>query len=57
MPAQDIHIVINYNNNECPWYEAAENPIYTPEWVFYPGQLRGWPELDGNCDLGKIPAL
>ncbi|MHA4811343.1 DUF4846 domain-containing protein [Flavitalea flava] len=48
MPAQDIHIVKNeYNKEISPWYMATDQTsIYTPEWIFYPNQLRTWPEPD-----------
>jgi hypothetical protein len=45
MPAQDIHIVKNiYDDALNPWYPVDGNTIYTPEYTFYPGQLRTWPE-------------
>ena len=36
MPAQDMHIVINTNNNAVsPWYELNnDEQIPTPEWLF-----------------------
>jgi hypothetical protein len=36
MPAQDIHIVKNYSNEELsPWYEIPANgSLRTPEWTF-----------------------
>jgi uncharacterized protein DUF4846 len=36
MPAQDIHILNNLNNeNTSPWYIINEdNKLYTPEWTF-----------------------
>ena len=42
MPAQDMHIVINTNNNAVsPWYELNnDEQIPTPEWLFYSNQLR-----------------
>lgn len=46
MPAQDIHVVKNPNNDETnPWYDAqTENEqIVTPEYVFTKKQLRRWP--------------
>ena len=47
MPAQDIHIVKNGNDpGLSPWYAADEHrPVYTPEYTFYAGQLREWPEI------------
>lgn len=46
MPAQDIHIVNNPTDGQIsPWYRADEkaDAIYTPEWTFFPSQLRRWP--------------
>ena len=45
MPAQDIHIVRDYGSpGLSPWYPVGyDRPVNTPEWVFYPGQLRTWP--------------
>jgi hypothetical protein len=44
MPAQDIHIVKNiYNSGFSPWYRLEDGPVYTPEWTFFPGQIRRWP--------------
>ena len=36
MPAQDVHILINPNNeNTNPWYIInEEEKLYTPEWTF-----------------------
>jgi hypothetical protein len=43
MPAQDIHLVINPQNVAIsPWYEVNDDPVYTPEWTFYPSNLRTW---------------
>ncbi|HMH23486.1 MAG TPA: DUF4846 domain-containing protein [Puia sp.] len=43
MPAQDIHIVKNPSEpGLSPWYRLEEGPVDTPEWTFYPGQLRSW---------------
>lgn len=41
MPAQNIHI-LNNNSNDTPWYSVrdCENIIETPEWTFYPNQLK-----------------
>ena len=43
MPAQDMHILKNYNNSEfSPWYSAEEitNGLETPEWNFTIDQLK-----------------
>lgn len=47
MPAQDIHIVKNLNNSALnPWYSVNyDQPTYTPDYTFYPGQLRTWQPL------------
>lgn len=44
MPAQDIHIVRNPNNEELsPWYEVNDaDEIITPEWKFFKSQLSTW---------------
>lgn len=44
MPAQDIHILKNYNDPDLsPWYDLSEiNPLYTPEWQFERGSLKRW---------------
>ena len=44
MPAQDIHVLRNpIDPQGSPWYEVAGNQsITTPEWIFYPNQLRRW---------------
>jgi len=44
MPAQDIHILKNINdNNLSPWYRVPKSTtIHTPEWTFYVNQLRSW---------------
>jgi hypothetical protein len=39
MPAQDIHIL---KGEDGPWYHLKEEIIYTPEYTFYPNQLRSW---------------
>jgi len=42
MPAQDIQVLVNNNNNDIsPWYELNSNDenIYTPEWQFYTSEL------------------
>jgi len=43
MPAQDIHVLKNPSNPDLsPWYEVdlATEIIRTPEWDFYPDELR-----------------
>ena len=42
MPAQEIHILKNFNNeNLSSWYEAdIADLLETPEWTFYKGDLR-----------------
>jgi len=44
MPAQDIHIVKNLENEEIsPWYKIpASGPLVTPEWIFDVRQLKRW---------------
>lgn len=44
MPAQDIHVLKNFVNNDLnPWYELNDRSlIETPEWDFYSDQLYGW---------------
>lgn len=44
MPAQDIHIVRNFNAASLsPWYEVNErNSIITPGYTFTPNQLKRW---------------
>lgn len=45
MPAQDIHLLHNFKNEELsPWYSVEEcvNRIYTPEWTFELNQLRSF---------------
>ena len=47
MPAQDIHIVKNpAARGQDPWFYVDDEThvIPTPEWTFYPSQLRRWPE-------------
>ncbi|MDO6434634.1 DUF4846 domain-containing protein [Flavitalea sp. BT771] len=45
MPAQDIHLVKNpKDEGASPWYRADQSIIITPEWTFYPFQLRRWPK-------------
>ncbi|MDF1672387.1 MAG: DUF4846 domain-containing protein [Vicingaceae bacterium] len=43
MPAQNIHVLNNPNEfNESPWYylKDCNSIIETPEWTFYPNQLK-----------------
>lgn len=41
MPAQDIHVLVNRNNARIsPWYILEDTTIETPEWTFYPGDLK-----------------
>lgn len=43
MPAQDIHIVKNSSHEgKDAWYELSNEAIFTPEWKFYPDQLKTW---------------
>jgi len=43
MPAQDIHLLVNPENRNSPWYEIPEgNSIRTPEWIFEKSQLKSW---------------
>jgi len=44
MPAQDIHIVKNPQDNALsPWYKANNvGDIVTPEWTFHSNQLKAW---------------
>jgi len=44
MPAQDIHILKNYNDPHLsPWYSLSEvYPLYTPQWQFERGSLMRW---------------
>jgi hypothetical protein len=44
MPAQDIHILKNYNNPKLsPWYSVKDiYPLYTPQWQFQTGSLKRW---------------
>lgn len=45
MPAQEIHLLKNPTNSQIsPWYNVAEisSSITTPEWIFYPNQLRSF---------------
>jgi hypothetical protein len=44
MPAQDIHVVRDiYDDQLNPWYPDDGRTVYTPEYTFYPGQMRAWP--------------
>jgi hypothetical protein len=47
MPAQSIHVLKNLNDPEIsPWYKLNENEtIYTPEWTFYPHDLKRFPVI------------
>jgi hypothetical protein len=41
MPAQDTQVLINPSDSSIsPWYELDNNTIYTPQWTFYPKDLR-----------------
>lgn len=43
MPAQEMHILLNPNNEEfSPWYELPTEQLATPEWTFELDQLRSW---------------
>lgn len=44
MPAQDIHILNNLNNEKMsPWFEADKlYPLVTPSWRFDTGSLKRW---------------
>ncbi|HKC35090.1 MAG TPA: DUF4846 domain-containing protein [Chitinophagaceae bacterium] len=44
MPAQDIHVLKNYADNELsPWYALSGiYPLYTPQWQFESGSLKRW---------------
>ncbi len=47
MPAQNIHVLKNPNNDDLsPWFSVKEclNVIKTPEWTFYPNQLKRFVE-------------
>ena len=46
MPAQEIHVLKNPENTNNPWYEVNTDDkiIETPEWTFYPGDLKRFPE-------------
>ncbi|GAB5418933.1 MAG: DUF4846 domain-containing protein [Crocinitomicaceae bacterium] len=41
MPAQETQILINPSNPETSWYSMNDDEIiYTPEWTFYPEDLK-----------------
>jgi hypothetical protein len=41
MPAQDIHVLKNWNNpDQSPWYSLSSNEINTPEWPFKAEDLK-----------------
>ena len=44
MPAQEIHILKNPNNNDLsPWYDAKNlDKLTTPEWVFSKNQIKSF---------------
>lgn len=43
MPAQDIHILNNPNNEKrSPWYLLKEEDVSTPEYYFTRDQLKSW---------------
>ncbi|WP_333625551.1 DUF4846 domain-containing protein [Sphingobacterium siyangense] len=43
MPAQEIQILNNWNNSTLsPWYDIDQDIIKTPEWTFYPKNLKTW---------------
>ena len=46
MPAQDIHVLKNFNNkNNSPWYSIAfDGNLKTPEWTFTKNQLMRFSE-------------
>ena len=47
MPAQNIHVLKNLSNHDLsPWYSLKEciDIIETPEWTFYPNQLKRFQE-------------
>jgi hypothetical protein len=52
MPAQDIHVLMSYEEEINPWYRAADSgELITPDWTFSYGDLRRFPQSD--CELGK----
>lgn len=43
MPAQNIHVLINENNEVySPWYQATGKQIITPEYLFQANELKRW---------------
>lgn len=43
MPAQEIQILNNWNDSKLgPWYDIDQDNIKTPEWTFYPNNLKTW---------------
>ena len=44
MPAQDIHILKNYNNKFSPWYSLKDidTDLKTPEWTFTKDQFKSF---------------
>ena len=42
MPAQDIHILKNFNSKISPWYSLDEikQTLNTPEWTFTSDQFK-----------------
>ncbi len=43
MPAQDMHVLVNPDNPDSPWYEIPTGVnLRTPEWIFEIKQLRTW---------------
>src|SRR5947207_2765902 len=44
MPAQDIHVLLNPSDeNGSPWYDVNDDEnIQTPEYTFYPFELKRW---------------
>ncbi|MCW3116424.1 MAG: hypothetical protein JWM28_506, partial [Chitinophagaceae bacterium] len=44
MPAQDMHVVNNYENAAIsPWFEIpVSGGLVTPEWIFNLNQLKRW---------------
>lgn len=53
MPAQDIHIVTNpVNDDLSPWFIADDTKeIITPEWRFFPYQLKRWWKIKFEIDV------
>ncbi|MFT3911892.1 MAG: DUF4846 domain-containing protein [Ferruginibacter sp.] len=43
MPAQDIHVLLNPADENSPWYDVTDDDsIITPEYTFYPFELKRW---------------